>query len=65
MVNDGIIQTIDGGFGSIHDTDTFIIAICDDCITENLEDGTLLLFRSVYQLIQFYFGLWKNGGILN
>jgi hypothetical protein len=46
MVNDGIIQTIDAGFGSIHDTDTFIIAICDDCITENLEDGTLLLFRS-------------------
>ena len=46
MVNDGIIQTIDGGFGSIHDTDVFIIAICDECITENLEDGTLLLFRS-------------------
>ena len=46
MVNDGIIQTIDAGFGSIHDTDVFIIAICDECITENLEDGTLLLFRS-------------------
>jgi len=45
-VNDGIIQTIGAGFGSIHDTDTFIIAICDECITENLEDGTLLLFRS-------------------
>ena len=46
MVNSGIIQTISAGFGSIHDTDTFIIAICDDCIKENLEDGTLLLFRS-------------------
>lgn len=46
MVNGGIIQTIDAGFGSIHDTDVFIIAICDECITENLEDGTLLLFRS-------------------
>ena len=46
MVNDGIIQTIDAGFGSIHDTDVFIIAICDECIKENLEDGTLLLFRS-------------------
>jgi hypothetical protein len=46
MVNDGIIQTIGAGYGSIHDTDTFIIAICDECITENLEDGTLLLFRS-------------------
>ena len=46
MVYDGIIQTIDAGFGSIHDTDVFIIAICDECIKENLEDGTLLLFRS-------------------
>lgn len=46
MVNGGIVQLIHAGFGSTHDTDSFIIAICDSCIAENLEDATLLLFRS-------------------
>jgi hypothetical protein len=46
MVNGGIVQLIHAGFGSAHDTDSFIIAICDNCIAENLEDATLLLFRS-------------------
>lgn len=46
MVNGGIVQLIHAGFGSAHDTDSFIIAICDSCIVENLEDATLLLFRS-------------------
>ena len=44
MVNNGIIQIINAGYGSIHDGDQIIIAICDDCITKNLEDGTLLYF---------------------
>jgi len=44
MVSDGIIQIIDAGYGSKCDGDQFIIAICDDCIKENLEDGTLLYF---------------------
>jgi hypothetical protein len=44
MVSDGIIQIIDAGYGSKHDTDQFIIAICDDCISENLEDGTILYY---------------------
>lgn len=46
MVANGIIQIITAGFGSVHDGDQFIIAICDECIKENLEDGTLLLFKS-------------------
>ena len=46
MINGGIVQLIHAGFGSAHDTDSFIIAICDSCIAENLEDATLLLFRS-------------------
>ncbi len=40
----GIIQRVSAGYGSGHDTSMFIIAICDDCITENLEDGTLLFW---------------------
>lgn len=46
MVNGGIVQILHAGFGSAHDTDSFIIAICDSCIAENLEDATLLLFKS-------------------
>jgi hypothetical protein len=46
MINGGIIQIIHAGFGSMHDTDSFIIAICDSCIVENLNDGTLLLYKS-------------------
>ena len=42
MISDGIIQIISAGYGSIHDTDQFIIAICDECIKKNLEDGTIL-----------------------
>ena len=44
MINDGIIQIIEAGYGSIHDGDQFIIAICDQCIKDNLEDATLLYF---------------------
>lgn len=40
----GIIQRVSAGYGSGHDTSMFIIAICDDCITENLEDVTLLFW---------------------
>jgi hypothetical protein len=40
--NDGIIHMIDAGYGSTHDGDQFIIAICDECIRENVKDGTLL-----------------------
>ena len=48
MINGGIIHSIQAGYGSKHDTDTFIIAICDECISYNLEDATLLLRNSLY-----------------
>ena len=44
MVYDGIIHIIDAGYGSKYDSDKFIIAICDDCIKENLEDSVLLYY---------------------
>ena len=46
MIDGGIIQIVTAGYGSNHDGDKFIIAICDDCIQSNLDDGTLLLFKS-------------------
>ena len=42
LIDNGIIHIIDAGYGSTHDGDQFIIAICDDCIKENLADATLL-----------------------
>jgi len=42
IIDNGIIHIIDAGYGSRHDGDQFVIAICDDCIKENLEDATLL-----------------------
>jgi hypothetical protein len=44
MIDNGIIHIIDAGYGSTHDGDQFVIAICDDCIKENLEDSTLLYY---------------------
>lgn len=44
MVNGGIIHIIDAGYGSTHDGDRIIIAICDECLNQNLEDATLLYF---------------------
>jgi hypothetical protein len=42
MIDNGIIHIIDAGYGSTHDGDQFVIAICDDCIKENLQDATIL-----------------------
>ena len=42
MIEGGIIHIIDAGYGSTHDGDQFIIAICDDCIKDKVKDGTLL-----------------------
>ena len=47
MISNGIIQIIEAGYGSKHDGDQLIIAICDDCIMKNLEDATLLYYEHV------------------
>jgi hypothetical protein len=44
MIDNGIIHIIDAGYGSTHDGDQFVIAICDDCIKENIQDATLLYY---------------------
>jgi len=46
MVNDGIIHIIDAGYGSKHDGDRIILAVCDECISKNLEDATLLYYSN-------------------
>jgi hypothetical protein len=32
MWNGAVVDRIEAGFGSIFDTDIFLIAICDDCV---------------------------------
>lgn len=34
MWSDGIVDKIQAGFGSSYDIDSFIIAICDNCISD-------------------------------
>lgn len=54
MIHGGIIQTISAGYGSIHDGDNFIIAICDDCINRNKQDGTILFHgNNMYPVEEF------------
>lgn len=33
---DGVVGTISAGYGSCYDTDTFTVALCDNCIKKNL-----------------------------
>jgi hypothetical protein len=44
MWGDGIVQILSAGYGSNHDTEQFILAICDSCVTKKKEEGTLLYF---------------------
>ena len=46
MVLGGAIEIVNTGYGSSHDGDRILLAICDDCIEENLADGTLLYFSN-------------------
>lgn len=44
MVDNGIIQIISAEYGSSNDGSQFIIAICDGCIEENLNNSNLLYY---------------------
>jgi hypothetical protein len=43
MWKDGVVDSITAGFGSNHDMDEFIIAICDDCLEKKLMTGSIAL----------------------
>ena len=44
MWDNGIVHIIDAGYGSSHDTDQYVIAICDDCIAAQVAEGNLLYY---------------------
>lgn len=41
MWNNGVVQKISAGYGSCHDGDEFIIAICDECIMKKKATGNI------------------------
>jgi hypothetical protein len=41
MWNDGLVHKVSAGYGSSHDGDEFIIAICDDCIKKKKLTGNI------------------------
>lgn len=48
MINNGIVNIISAGYGSKHDGDEMILAICDECVQLNLEDGTLIYHNNYF-----------------
>lgn len=49
MIEGGIIDIAYAGYGSAHDGERIIFAICDACIEENLADATIL-YRDSYSM---------------
>ena len=43
---DGIVEKVSAGYGSIHDGDQYLIAICDKCITEAKENKKIIYIRN-------------------
>lgn len=37
----GLVAKVSANYGSEHDMDTFLMAICDDCINEKLQEGVI------------------------
>lgn len=40
--NNGDVNKFYCGYGSSHDDDMFLIALCDDCITDRLEQNIII-----------------------
>lgn len=47
MYHDGIVDKVSGGYGSKHDTEMYIIAICDPCL-DRLKAEKKLLYAGNY-----------------
>lgn len=46
MWNGGVVHSITAGYGSNHDMDEFIIAICDECLEKKLMTGNVALISN-------------------
>lgn len=42
MWDDGIVERVSAGYGSLLDGDMYVLAICDKCTDQKAEEGTLV-----------------------
>lgn len=47
MWDDGVIEKINFGYGSRHDSESFYIAICDDCISDLEKKGLAVNLKQI------------------
>lgn len=45
---DGLVHVVMAGFGSRHDANRYLIAICDDCIEKTDSDGRLKFLSNMF-----------------
>lgn len=56
MWHEGMVGRIDANYGSIFDSDVFIIGLCDTCIQNKLEEQSLIFLGNYL----FKTGIFKN-----
>ena len=49
--DDCLVDAVEAGFGSKHDSITLLIGICDDCIDKKLADKSLIPVEDVNDVI--------------
>lgn len=49
---DGIVEVVTPGYGSKYDLSSLLIAICDDCLEERINDGIIENTKQIEKQIQ-------------
>ncbi len=49
--DNGIVTTIQFGYGSIHDTKSFFIGICDSCIKQLSIEGIIISYNKLLKIM--------------
>lgn len=45
---EGIVERVTAGYGSCHDTDCFLVCVCDSCLTAKRADGSIKVQANPY-----------------
>ncbi len=69
---DGVVSNISAGFGSSLDGDQFVIAVCDNCLLNKVEDGTIALTGNymshddvMIERLEKYKKIWRRSNNLD
>lgn len=50
MWNDAIVEVITAGYGSSHDCDAYLIAVCDSCLEQKRKEGSaIFLYNGMFK----------------